>query len=266
MDYKKITSEVIDLVKEAADYIREERKNFQEDKIEVKGLHNFVTHADKKAEELLVSGLKKILPGGGFITEEGTEKRRDEVYNWIIDPIDGTTNFIHGQPPYAISVALKENDEIVIGVVYEIVLHECFHTCKGDNSYLNGNKIKVSRAEKVQDGLVATGFPYTNYEKVDAFIKTFNHFMRNSHGVRRLGSAATDLAYVACGRFDVFYEYGLKPWDMAAGVLLVKNAGGEVKDFEGKENYLSGGEIIASNGLLHGEFSGIVREFMVPGS
>lgn len=262
MDYKKITSEVIDLVKEAAAYIREERKNFKDDKIEVKGLHNFVTHADKKAEEILVNGLKKIFPQSGFITEEGTEKRRNEVYNWIIDPIDGTTNFIHGQPPYAISVALKENNEIVIGIVYEIVLHECFHTCKGDKAYLNGDAIKVSKAEKVKDGLVATGFPYTNYEKVDAFLKTFNHFMRNSHGVRRLGSAATDLAYVACGRFDVFYEYGLKPWDMAAGVLLVKNAGGQVKDFEDKDNYLFGGEIIASNGRLHEEFSAIIKKFM----
>ena len=203
-----------------------------------------------------------LLPEAGFIAEEGTSDRKGERYNWIIDPIDGTTNFIHGLSPYAISIALEDKNEIILGVVYEIGLDECFYTCKGAPAYLNGKEITVTSASSVADSLIATGFPYSDYGKMKGFMNSLDYFMKNSHGLRRLGSAATDLAYVACGRFEGFYEYGLKPWDVAAGAFLVQQAGGANCDFNGDENYIYGQEIISSNSLVFDEFKGIINKLM----
>jgi myo-inositol-1(or 4)-monophosphatase len=173
---------------------------------------------------------------------------------WIIDPLDGTTNFIHGVPVYSISIALMEGPELILGVIYEINLKECFYTWKGSPSYLNGLEINVSVTDKVRDSLFATGFPYYDYGRLDPYLHFFRYLMENSHGLRRLGSAAADLAYVACGRFDGFYEYGLSPWDVAAGALIVKNAGGAVSDFNGKDDFIFGKEIIATNGSVFDDF------------
>jgi myo-inositol-1(or 4)-monophosphatase len=177
--------------------------------------------------------------------------------------LDGTTNFIHGLPPFAISIALLDGSEIVMGVVYEMGLKECFYSWKGGGSYLNGKRISVSKAGKVNDSLIATGFPYYNYTYLDNFMTTVKFFMENSHGLRRLGSAATDIAYVACGRFEAFYEYGLNPWDVAAGIIILEQAGGKVSDFKGGTNYLYGGEIIATNGTIHDEFLRVINRLMV---
>ncbi len=225
MDYKNICTQVIDLVKDTSKLVLAESAQRKHFKPEVKGKHNYVTHVDKMAEVKLVDGLSVILPESGFIAEEGTSKKVGEKYNWVIDPIDGTTNFIHGLFPFAISVALMQDNEVVIGVVYEFGLEECFYAWKGSDSYLNNHVISVSDVKRVNDSLIATGFPYTNFKYMDEFFNSLRYFMENSHGLRRLGSAATDIVYIACGRFDGFYEYGLHAWDVAAACFILERAG-----------------------------------------
>jgi myo-inositol-1(or 4)-monophosphatase len=180
----------------------------------------------------------------------------------VIDPLDGTTNFIHGAPPVAVSIALTEHNRPVVGVVYEIWLKEAFYAWKDSKAYLNGKEIKVSEASEIKDSLIATGFPYHNFDRISQYMETIDYFFNNTHGVRRLGSAATDLAYVACGRFDGFYEYNLSPWDVAAGALIVMQAGGRVSDFKGGDNYLFGRELISGNARIFDSFLHDVSRFM----
>ncbi|WP_282039100.1 inositol monophosphatase family protein [Saccharicrinis aurantiacus] len=260
MDYKTICQQAIDLIKSTGVYIKEEGK--KQKRIETKGSNDFVTHVDKGSERLLVDGLSKLLPEAGFIAEEGTSEAIGDTHNWIIDPIDGTTNFIHGLYPHAISVALEENDEIVLGIVYEIGLDECFYAWKNSSAFLNDEQIQVSNTQRVKDSLLATGFPYSDFAKMEGFMKSLDYFMKNSHGLRRLGSAATDLVYVACGRFEGFYEYGLKPYDVAAGAFILKQAGGKNCDFSGGNNYIYGKEIISSNNLIFEEFRTTINQLM----
>ena len=264
MQYRKICFDAMEVVKEAASYVRDCHEHREELTIEEKGKQNFVTQVDKKAEQILVSGLSKLLPESGFIAEEGTSVKHGETYNWVIDPVDGTTNFIHGVYPFAISVALIEKEELVAGIVYEFGLDEFFYSWKGGGAWLNGSPIKVSGVSTVGQALIATGFPYTNFTYLTEFMNSMDYFMKNSHGLRRLGSAATDIAYVACGRYDGFYEYGLNPWDIAAGILLVREAGGEVSDFNGNKEPLFSGDIICANRNSFPEFQNSVRKIMKP--
>jgi myo-inositol-1(or 4)-monophosphatase len=259
MDYKAVCDKTIELVKEVGDFIRKERAQLT---IESKGKNDFVTHVDKASEEKLVKGLAEIVAGSGFIAEEGTIEEGDEKFKWIIDPIDGTTNYIHGTPPYCVSVALQENNKLVLGVIYEISADECFYACEGTDAFLNGKKIRVSETPKVKDALIATGFPYSDFGRLNAFIETMHYFFHHSHGVRRLGSAAADLAYVACGRYDAFYEYHLKPWDVAAGAYILQKAGGKIADFKGGDDYLFGKEVIASNPYVFTELCKVIGGFM----
>ncbi len=264
MNYEYICKNVISAALDAGMFIQSEALKFSSDKVETKGLHNFVSYVDKKAEEMLVESLSEILPGSGFIAEEGTAEHHGEELTWIIDPLDGTTNFIHGLPCYAISIALMENNEIVLGVIYELNTKECFSAWKGSPAFLDGKPITVSSAATIKDSLIATGFPYTDFARMPAYMKSLEYFMQNSHGARRIGSAAVDLAYVACGRFEAFYEYSLQPWDVAAGALILKQAGGKVCDFSGGDNYIFGKEIVATNGLIYDEFLGIVQKYLKP--
>ncbi|MBA7523951.1 Inositol-1-monophosphatase [subsurface metagenome] len=264
MDLESLCNEAIVLIREVGNFISNERVKFSKESIESKGKHNYVTYVDTKAEELLVEGLQQILPSSGFITEEGTASVRNEIYNWVIDPLDGTTNFIHGSPPYAISVALMEKEEVVLGVVYEISGSECFYSYRNSGAFLNGSAIHVSKVESVSESLIATGFPYDNFDRLEPFMRSLKHFFVHTHGVRRLGSAATDLAYVACGRYDAFYEYNLNAWDVAAGAFVVKQAGGMAGDFSGGENYIFGREIVASNKRIFNEFQHKVGQIMNP--
>jgi len=254
MEYKEICYAVREIATEAGNFIREQHLNRDGLKIETKGKHNFVTEVDKKTEILLIKKLALLLPDSGFIAEEGTSSKRGERLNWVIDPLDGTTNFIHGAPPFAVSIGLLDGDELVVGVIYEIMEDACFYAWKNGGAYLNGKSIHVSQVNTIDESLIATGFPYSNYEHITAFMETVDWFMKNSQGLRRLGSAATDIAYVACGRYDGFYEYGLNPWDVAAGIIILKEAGGTVSDFKGKNDYLFGEQIICSNGKTHQEF------------
>jgi len=247
IDYRKLCEEVCQISKDAGKYIKDESLNLRSTDIEVKGIHNFVTYVDKTAEKMIVEALKPLIPEAGFIVEENTIDKKSSVFNWVIDPLDGTTNFIHGVPCYCVSIALMKEQEVVLGVVYEINQDECFYAWKGSAAYLNDKIIKVTNVPLLIDSLLATGFPYYDYQHLDGYIDFFKYLMLESRGVRRLGSAAADLAYVACGRFDGFYEYSLSPWDVAAGAFIVQQAGGKVCDFDGGGNYIFGKEIIAAN-------------------
>jgi myo-inositol-1(or 4)-monophosphatase len=253
----------MEVVKMAASYVRKQHEKRGKLAIEEKGRQNFVTEVDKKAEEILVTGLSALLPEAGFIAEEGTSNKQGEKYNWIVDPLDGTTNFIHGVFPFAISVGLTENGSVVTGIIYEFGLDEFFYTWRGGGSWLNGSPVRVSEVSNIGQSLIATGFPYTNFKYLEQFMQSMDHFMKNSHGLRRLGSAATDIAYVACGRYDGFYEYGLHPWDIAAGMLLVTEAGGSVSDFGGLPDPLFGEHIICSNGKVFNEFQKLLQKIML---
>ncbi len=177
IDYKKITILSTELIRETGTFLRKEFRNFSKEMIETKGLHDFVSYVDKQAEKLLVDGLSKILPQAGFIVEEGTTEKKGEIYNWIVDPLDGTTNFIHGLSPFSISVALMENKNLVAGIVYEIGLDECFYAWKNNQAFLNGKEINVSKSAKVTDSLIAVGFPYYDYDRVSPLLKSLEYFL-----------------------------------------------------------------------------------------
>ena len=261
MQPQQLIQKVIEIAKEAGAFIREQRKTFTPDKIEIKGLNDLVSYVDKTAEEKIVASLKNIIPGAGFITEEKTISKTGERYNWIIDPLDGTTNFIHGLPVYSVSIALQEFDELVLGVVYEINQDECFYARKGAPAYLNGVEIKVSNTPTIDKSLLATGFTYYDFKQQPAYIELFTELMRNCHGLRRLGSAAVDLAYTACGRFDGYYEYNLNAWDVAAGIVIVRQAGGDVVNFKGGDESLNTRELLATNGRITEELLQTIQKY-----
>jgi myo-inositol-1(or 4)-monophosphatase len=262
IDLKHLCKEIENAARETSSFILKESQGFDIRKTEKKGLNDFVSYVDKGSEKMLVEKLSLLLPEAGFVTEEGTSKKIGLKYCWVVDPLDGTTNFLHGFHPYCISIGLKDGEEVVAGVVYEVSGNESFTAWKGGGAWLNGVKIHVSKAMTLSDSLIATGFPYNDFKLLDSYMKCFTHFCKNTHGVRRLGSAAIDLAYVACGRFEAFYEYGLKEWDIAAGMLLVREAGGRVSDFAGNEYNLKGEEFLAANSTVYSEILEIVSKFM----
>ncbi len=246
------------IVKETANFIRAELGKVASPDIEVKSLNSLVSYVDKRAEEQLVTKLTALVPNATFLTEEATTEQSKGVYQWIIDPLDGTTNFLHQLPCFAISVALQYQEKTIVGTVYEVNSEECFYAWKGGGAYLNGQKISVSPTSTLQESLIATGFPYYDYQWVTPYLETLKYFMLHTRGIRRFGAAAVDLAYVACGRFDAFFEYSLNPWDVAAGALLVQEAGGKITDFKGGKNFLHGKEIIAANSGLFGKIKEII--------
>lgn len=249
-----------DVAKAAGAFIRRERQHFDRNKIEHKGFNDLVSYVDKEAERMIVERLSKILPEAGFITEEGTSTAQADQYNWVIDPLDGTTNFIHGIPLFSVSIALMERDEVILGVIYEINLHECFYAKKGGGAFCNDTRISVSPARELSESLVVTGFPYANFDQVDKYLEVLKYMMQNTHGARRLGSAAVDLCYVASGRAEGFFEYNLNSYDVAAGTLIVEEAGGKVTDFSGGRDFVFGRQILASNGAIHGPILSKLQE------
>lgn len=261
MELASLTQEVIDIAKTVGAFIRQESRSFNHEHIEYKGLNDLVSYVDKTAEVQLVTGLSKLIPSAGFVTEEKTINKVGEHYNWIIDPLDGTTNFIHGIPTFAISIALQLNDELVLGVVYEINRDECFYAWKNGGAYLNGYAIQTSKIPHLSNTLLATGFPYYDFRKQEPYLKLFQELMQKCHGLRRIGSAAVDLVYVACGRFDGYFEYNLNAWDVAAGIVIVKEAGGEVVDFSGGYQSIELREIVATNAYISTELVGIINEY-----
>ena len=261
MNLAEITKGVIEITNDVSDFLKDELKKFDSSKIEIKGMNDFVSYVDKNAELKIVKGLELLIPESGFIVEENTSSKIGETYNWIVDPLDGTTNFIHGVPCFCISIALKKNEEIILGVVKEINQNECFYSYSGAPAYLNGKEISVTKTFHLKDSLLATGFPYYDFKNIDEYMELFKYYMQHTRGVRRLGSAAADLVYVACGRFDGFYEYSLKPWDVAAGAFIVKQAGGKISDFKGENNWLYGQEMVACNENMYQEFIESIKKY-----
>ncbi|MFY0687979.1 MAG: inositol monophosphatase [Cyclobacteriaceae bacterium] len=259
MNLAAVIEQAANVCVETGNFIRRESETFSKNDIEIKGKNDLVSYVDKQAEQQLVAGLSDLIPNCGFITEENTIAQKKETYTWIVDPLDGTTNFIHGLPAFAVSVGLLHDEELVGGIIYEVNREELFTAWKNGGSFLNGEKISVSNAEHIGDSLLATGFPYYNFEKLNQYLAILNELMKNTHGLRRIGSAAVDLAYVACGRFEGFFEYNLNPWDVAAGILIVKEAGGKVTDFSGGDNALFGRELVAA-GPVHHELIQVIQE------
>ncbi len=243
--------QVCGLTKHVGAWMRGELGKVSADAISDKSLNNLVSYVDKTAERLIVDGLLGFLPNSQILAEEGTEvAASNSPFRWIIDPLDGTTNFVHQIPFFSISIALQRNDELIMGVVYNIMLDELFYAWEGSKAYCNGKQIQVSQTNSLKDSLLATGFPYYQFDNAPQYIAVFTVLMQNSRGIRRLGSAALDLAYTACGRFDAYFEYNLQPWDVAAGAFLVQQAGGTVSDFTGKNTYITGASIVATNTIL----------------
>jgi myo-inositol-1(or 4)-monophosphatase len=221
-------------------------------KITYKGEVDLVTESDRRSEELVVARLSKIFPAHGIIAEEGGGAAARAKYCWHVDPLDGTTNFAHGYPCFAVSIGLVEDGAPIAGVVFNPVTNELFSAARGEGAYLNNNPIHVSSVEELATSLVATGFP-THLRKSSTNIHYYWQFTLRTHGVRRDGAAALDLCSVACGRFDAFWEFGLKSWDTAAGVVIVQEAGGSISDLAGEAYRLGGPSVLASNGKIHKE-------------
>jgi myo-inositol-1(or 4)-monophosphatase len=225
---------------------------------------DLVTEADRKSEALLVDRIAREYPGHGVVAEEGTGRPQRSAFRWLVDPLDGTTNFAHGYPHYAVSLALQENGTTVVGVVYDVFLGELFVAERGRGAFLNGQPLRVSSVSEIRRALLGTGFPY---DRQTSPVNNFDHFVtvqKAAQGVRRDGSACLNLCYVACGRFDGYWEMKLNPWDVAAGALMVIEAGGRVTDFAGGLFDESGLETVATNGLLHDELVALLRGGLRP--
>lgn len=223
----------------------------------IKESHELVTEADLQSQEFLEKVLRKLIPEAGFLGEEGFSGEKPDPPFWLVDPLDGTNNFAHGYPVFCVSIALVDSEGIHLGCIYDPNRDETFFSEKGKGAYLNGNRICVSKTSELESALLATGFPYHRKRgKLGFSIETLVHFLERVQGVRRGGSAALDLAYVACGRLDGFWEQHLKPWDMAAGVLMVEEAGGNAGDYSGGQWSLDSRGIIASNSMLYSKISG----------
>jgi myo-inositol-1(or 4)-monophosphatase len=226
-----------------------------------KGPADFVSTADHKAEKTLRAELSKARPGYGFLMEEtGTVAGTDVNNRWIVDPLDGTTNFLHGIPHFCISIALEREGELVAGVVYEPTRDEMYWAEKGIGAFMNDRRLRVSGRPRLDDAVIGTGIPYRERGHHESYLETLEAVMAATAGVRRMGAAALDLAYVAAGRFDGYWEFGLSPWDLAAGLVLVREAGGHVADPGGGTDILGSGEIVAANTQLHGPLTALVRK------
>ncbi len=219
--------------------------------INEKSRHDFVTKVDQMAEEEIIRTIRHNYPNHTILAEESGLHKGNDKFCWIIDPLDGTTNYIHGFPNFSISIALKINNRLEVGVIYDPLRQELFTASRGEGANLNNRRIRVSQCKKLDTALLGTGFPFSKSQHLQFYLNTFESIFPLVSGVRRMGSAALDLAYVAAGRLDGFWELSLKPWDMAAGVLLIQEAGGILTDFQGEENFFDTGNLIASTPKLH---------------
>jgi myo-inositol-1(or 4)-monophosphatase len=247
----------IEIAQEAGAVLREEME--RPPTIHYKGDFDLVTQADRRSEQLIVRRLRERFPQHAVAAEEGTGAETGSDYRWHVDPLDGTTNFAHGYPCFCVSIALARRKELLLGVIYNPIYQELFAAARGEGATFNGRKIQCSKINALKNSLLCTGFP--NHKRLaNPNIHYYWDFTLRSHGVRRDGSAALDLAYVAMGRFDSFWEFGLKPWDTAAGVVLVEEAGGKISDLEGQPYVLGAPTILASNGLIHAEMVRVAAE------
>lgn len=255
-DYTAELAVAVDASREAGRLIRSRAGRLNEEDVRKKGMNDLVTEIDEEAQRIIIRVLGETFPRYDVLAEEGDKSEgpgEAEGLRWIIDPIDGTTNFTRGVPPYAVSIGLQNRDELVVGVVLDVSRDELFTAVRGNGLRVDGQIGRVSGTTTLSEGLITTGFPYRSIGNLTAYLEVLSNFMTRSRGVRRPGSAAIDLAYVAAGRFDGFFETGLKPWDVAAGLVLVEEAGGRVTDYRNQENPLFEEQLLASNGLIHDE-------------
>jgi myo-inositol-1(or 4)-monophosphatase len=235
--------------------------------VSAKGRSDFVTEVDRAAEEAIIDTLRTAYPQHAFLAEESgaSDSGSGDEYTWIIDPLDGTTNFIHGFPQYAVSIALQHRGQLAQAVVYDPTRNELFTASKGRGAFLNDRRIRVSRRSQLRECLIGTGFPFRSLEHLDTYLRIFRRMTEETAGVRRPGAAALDLAYVAAGRLDGFWEIGLSPWDMAAGALLILEAGGFIADFDGEPNYLTNGRVVCGNPKVFAQLLKLIQESHSPG-
>lgn len=260
----EIRKTVNEIAKDAGVFIKSQLNLLEPDEIQVKDYNSLVSYVDIEAEKLIVKSLSNIIPDAGFITEEdATENQVFNKFTWIIDPLDGTTNFIHRIPFFSVSIALKFQEEYILGVVYDVMHDLTFSASKGDGAYINQKRIYVSREGQLSEAVLATGFPYNVFESMEQYLSLFRILFQRTRGIRRLGSAALDLCYVASGSFTGFYEYGLNEWDIAAGICILKEAGGEVSDFKGTNNFVQDKTILATNKLIHAELLNLIKKHFV---
>lgn len=259
MDHFQLDKEIQELLKKVGKYIYDEFRHFDYNRVAYKAEHNPFTDVDVAADQMIKQICGQLIPGSGFINEELGSQDVDSEYRWIIDPIDGTVNFMHGVPHFCISVALQHNKETVMGYVYQPVYDEMYVAMKGKGARLNGEPIHCSPRNSLETSVVATGFPYGSPDWMDNFLDAVYKVIKKVQGFRRMGSAALDLCYVATGRLDAFFEYQLNSWDVAAGALLVEEAGGKITDFQGGDNYIFGKQVISSNGIIHDELMNAIH-------
>ena len=229
-------------------------------KVESKSRNDFVSDVDRMAEQTIIQTLRKAYPDHAILAEEsGAASHGNSEYQWIIDPLDGTTNFLHGFPQFAVSIALQYRGKLDQAVVYDPISQDLYTASRGNGAQLNGRRIRVASRKTLDGALLSTGFPFRRHDLLDTYLETFKALFKDTAGIRRPGSAALDLAYVAAGRVDGFWEFDLHPWDMAAGALLVIEAGGRVADFAGGEDYLEGSNVIAGNLNLVDEMQRLIQ-------
>jgi myo-inositol-1(or 4)-monophosphatase len=225
--------------------------------VQRKAHNDFVSEVDRAAEQAIIEVLTRAYPDHQILAEESGASG-DSEFVWIIDPLDGTTNFLHGFPQYSVSIALSHRGILKQAVIYDPTRNDLFTATRGSGAFLNDRRIRVSNRSKLSDALLGTGFPFREIKHLDSYLATFKEMVVKTVGVRRPGSAALDLAYVACGRYDGFWEMGLKPWDIAAGALLIQEGGGLVSDFEGEEDYLKNGNVVAGAPKIFGQIMQVI--------
>lgn len=257
---ESLTTSVRHIATTAGQFLKEERKTFHREEVEEKHAHDYVSYVDKESERRIVSALSLLLPEAGFITEEGSAEYNNEPFCWVVDPLDGTTNYIHDNAPYCVSIALRSKEELLIGVVYDPCREECFYAWKGGGAYIDGRRIQVSDVQEAENAFVVAELPYNAQQ----YRRTGEHLLHQLYGkvggIRMTGSAALAICYIAAGRFDAWAEAFIGKWDYAAAALIVLEAGGRVTDFYGNDFFIDGHHIIATNGHLHHWLQKMINE------
>jgi myo-inositol-1(or 4)-monophosphatase len=260
VDRNEILNTAVTAARRAGDLILQSMGKLTRDDIAQKKASDFVTRVDKESEQIIINAITDHYPDHLFLAEESTKEAETEQYRWIIDPLDGTTNYIHEYPMFSISIALQFGGEIILGVVLDPLRDELFTAQKGEGAFLNASAIKASAIDSMENSLITTGFPFRDKDKLDLYLQAFKKIFLRTSAIRRAGSAALDLVHLAAGRCDGFFEIGLSPWDVAAGSILIKEAGGTITDFGGGQDYLLTGNIIAGNNYIHRELLAETRE------
>lgn len=264
MDLENITAEVCRIARETGGYLRGERKTFRQENVLEKGEHDYVSYVDREAERMTVRMLAELLPEAGFVTEEGTVEQSGGGLKWVVDPLDGTTNFIHDNAPYCVSIALQHDDELLAGVVYEVCRDECYSAWQGGGAWLDGSPIRVSD-RPMERAMLCLELPYRADEYRPVIHTLIDRFYGRAAGIRMNGSSAMSLCSVAAGRFDGWAEAFIKPWDYAAGMLIVREAGGTVTNFSGGGRISDLHDVVASNGVIHAELTAVLADVRFAG-